>query len=257
MKITKIKKLKNKVVVTFEDATKLEIAENVYPNFYLYVGKDVAKKELNKIKDYASSAALMEYALKLRSKSLYSEHKMREKLYNKGGEKPVVDLVIKRLKENDLIDDNALLEDYIEYYNSLNYGKNKIKDKVLSKGIFLEKVEKIHFSSSLERKKANNIFDKVCKKFDKCNNLTKKRKVYEAYLNLGFDVDIAKEMSDKVKESSPKEENNKLEKDFEKVYLRYARKYPKKELRIKLLNYLTMKGYRYQEVVKMIERKGL
>ena len=47
--IKKIKILKSKVVISFLDHEKIEIDREVYPNFYLYEGKEISNKELNKI----------------------------------------------------------------------------------------------------------------------------------------------------------------------------------------------------------------
>ena len=255
--IKKIKILKNKVKVHLDNGENLELDKNVYPNFYLYTGKDLSKKELNKIKESNGTASLLEYALKIRQKSLYSEYKMREKLYDKDGTKEQVDYVIKVLKNNDLIDDKAFIEEHIEYYNSLNYGKNKIISKLVDKGIFMEKLEKITFPVSLERKKANNQLPKLERKYAKYNDTQKKQHIYNALLSLGFDHEIAKEVVEKIKVSSPKEENTKLEKDFDKTYERLKRKYSKKEIKPKLINYLASKGYKINDIIKMIERKKL
>ena len=48
----------------------------------------------------------------------------------KEAKKSEVDQVIKIMKRYDLIDDKAFSLDYLEYYNSLNYGKNKIINKL-------------------------------------------------------------------------------------------------------------------------------
>ena len=255
--IRKIKILKNKVKVHLDNGEILELDKNVYPNFYLYTGKDLSKKELNKIKESNGTASLLEYALKIRQKSLYSEYKMREKLYDKDGTKEQVDYVIKVLKNNDLIDDKAFIEEHIEYYNSLNYGKNKIISKLVDKGIFMEKLDKITFPVSLERKKANNQLPKLERKYAKYNDTQKKQHIYNALLSLGFDHEIAKEVVEKIRVSSPKEENNKLEKDLDKTYERLKRKYSKKEIKPKLINYLASKGYKINDIIKMIERKKL
>lgn len=256
-KIKKIKILKNKVTVTLDNKDKLEIDKNIYPNFYLYEGKELSKKELNEIKNFNESAALFSYALKLRQKSLYSEYKMREKLYDKGGSKGSVDHVIKMMKSHDLIDDNAFIVEYVEYYNSLNYGKNKIIRKLKDKGIFEDKLDKVKFPISLERKKASNILSKLEKKYEKFNNSQKKKHIYDAYLSQGFDMEIAKEMSDKIKETSTREENKKLESDFDKAYRRYKEKYSKKDIKSKLISLLASKGYKIGDIIDMIERKHL
>ena len=64
-----------------------------------------------------------------------------------------VDLIIKRLKQYDLIDDEAYAYDLVEYYNSLNYGKNKIIHKLSDKGIFDIVINKMKFPISIEKKK--------------------------------------------------------------------------------------------------------
>lgn len=257
-RIKKIKTFKNKVVISFYDEEeKLEISKEIFVNYYLYEGKEVSKKELKKIKNDNDSISFLSYALKLRQKSLYSEYKMREKLYDKGANKEQVDKIIKTLKANDLIDDNAFIEDYVEYYNSLNYGKNKIKAKLLDKGIFEDRISKISFPISKERKKAKNILSKLIKKYDKYNSSQKKQHIYQAYLSMGFDSDIAKEMVEEITDNSPKEENEKLKKDFDKIYLRYVKKYSKKELRNKIITYLLSKGYKMKDVITLIERKEL
>ena len=253
MIIKKIKKLKSKAIITFDNSSKLEIDNSVFPNFYLYEGKEVSKKELNKIKSYENVAKLMQYALKIRSKSLYSEFKMREKLYAKGGNKKEVDLVIKRLKQYDLIDDSALASDLLEYYNSLNYGEYKIKTKLLEKGIFQESVDKLKFPVSLERKKANNIFSKLEKKYEKYNDSQKKLHIYQAYLQLGFSSEIAEEMKNKVHSSNSKDELAKLKADYQKANIRLSRKYQKKELKQKIIQALMSKGYRLNDILKVVK----
>ena len=253
MKITKIKILKNSVSVYFDDE-KLELDKEVYPNFYLYVGKEVSKKEYKKIKEYNDISSLLKYALKIRSKAIYSEYQMREKLYAKGGNKEEIDQVINKLKGYDLIDDNAFIEDHIEYYNSLNYGKNKILNKLSEKGIFEERLEKINFPISIERKKAKAIFDKLDKKHSKYNFVRKKQHIYNSYISLGFSKEIANEMVPTLKDDNNKEEKKKLEKDFEKIKTRYSNKYQKKELKQKILQALLQKGYRMNDILPIIER---
>lgn len=232
---------------------KLEIDKNVYPNFYLYEGKDVTNKEYKQIVEYNNDSKYLKYALKIRSKALYSEHKLREKLYNKGANKGNVDRVIKTMKSYDLINDKMLALDLVEYYNSLNYGEKKIRQKLLDKGIFQEEIDKIRFPVSIERKKAKNIYPKLVNKYEKYNYSQKKVHIYNAYLQLGFSSEIANEAANLLPQEKTKDELDKLKVDYQKAKLRLSRKYQKKELKQKILQALLTKGYRYNDILKVME----
>ena len=249
--------LKSKVVLTLENKQKIEVDKNVYPNFYLYEGKNLTKKELTELLKQNDNASLLTYAIKLRQKSNYTEYRMREKLYERGGLKSQVDEVIKSLKKSGLIDDHKYIEEHIEYYNSLNYGKNKIINKLLEKGIFKEMLDHIIFPIMTERRKAQNILPSLERKYAKYNDAKRKEHIYQAYIAQGFDIDIAIDMSGKVRESSQKEETSKLEKEFDKVYKRYQVKYSKKEIKSKLIAYLASKGYKINDILKLLERKHI
>ena len=253
MLIKKIKILKNKVSIILDNGDKLSIDKEVYTNFYLYEGKELSKKELNEINSLNNRSKLLQYALRLRSKALYSEYQMREKLYHKEASKTDVDKIIKTLKQYDLIDDEAYAYDLTEYYNSLNYGKNKIIHKLSDKGIFIETINKMKFPLSLERRKANNILNKLEKKYEKYNQSQKKSHIYNAYLQLGFDNDLASEMVNKIKETNSKEELSKLKSDYQKTKVRLERKYKGKELKQKIIQSLMQKGYRLNDIIKVVK----
>lgn len=252
MKITKIKILKNKVNLSFDNANKLSIDKEVFTNFYLYEGKELTKDEYKSILELNDTNKLLQYALKLRSKSIYSEYKLREKLYLKEASKRSVDKVIKILKGYDLIDDKAYASDLVEYYNSLNYGENKIKTKLSEKGIFKETIDKMKFPISIEKKKANNIFPKLERKYDKYNASQKKQHIYNAYLQEGFSKDIASEMTSKIKEPNKSDELTKLKTDYLKTKTRLERKYKGKELKQKILSSLLTKGYKMNDILKVL-----
>ena len=258
MKIIKIKILKNKIKITLDNKETLEIDKELYTNFYLYENKELSNKEYKQIKEENDVASLLKYALRIRSKAIYTEYQIREKLYQKDASKPQVDKVINSLKKYDLIDDDAYIEDYVEYCNSLNMGENKIRNKLLDKGIFSNKLDKIKFPISIEKRKAKNNFPKLDKKYDKYNFTQKKQHIYNAYISLGFNNDIASEMTSLIKEDkNNKEELNKLKKDYEKVYMRLSRKYDKKELRQRVLSSLVSKGYKMNDVINLLSKEKL
>ncbi len=252
--ISKLKVNKKNIVLSFSDKSKLTCVPEVMASFYLYVGKTLDNKTLKELKDFNASAALMKYAMGLLKKSHYSEWKMREKLYNKEGTKPVVDKIIKSLKANDLINDKMLILDTIEYGNERNIGKNKILQELSQKGIFEENLSGINFPSSLEKKKALNNLPKLERRYEKYSYEQKKQHIYRALLSLGFENDIALSVINNVKLPNQKEENKKLEKDFDKVYVRYHKKYIGYDLKNKVVSSLKSKGYKTKDILNIWEK---
>ncbi len=253
MIIKRIKILKSKVSLAFDNGEKLSIDKEIYPNFYLYEGKDISSKELRQIQEYNNNAKLLQYALKIRSKALYSEYSMREKLYKKDASKRSVDHIIKVLKSYNLIDDLAYAQDLQEYYNSKLFGENKIRQKISDKGIFDKEISKLKFSISLEREKANKLLPKLEKKYEKYNHNQKKAHIYKAYIDYGYNPDIASNMVNKIKDVNDKEELAKLKNDYNKAKIRLGRKYQKKELKQKIINSLLSKGYKFSDILKIME----
>lgn len=251
--ILKVKINKKDVVISFTDRSKERFASEVLANYYLYEGKVLSYKELKEMRHYSDSASLLKYALSLLKKSHYSEWKMREKLYAKEAKKDDVDRVIKSLKNHDLINDKMFAYDLIEYGNERNLGKNKIINELSNKGIFEDVINKYHFSHQLEKKKALNNLPKLEKKYDKYSYEQKKQHIYRGLISLGFDNDVALEVLNKVSVPKNKDEQKKLDKDFEKVLLSYKRKYEGNELKNKVVTSLRSKGYKIKDILNKWE----
>ena len=98
-KITSVKKNKTKVVIKLSNGNKLELPPEVFTSFYLFKGKVLSTKEIKEIKEQINVFELYKYARKISTSRIYSEHKMREKLYLKEANKKEVDEVISKLKK--------------------------------------------------------------------------------------------------------------------------------------------------------------
>ena len=253
--ITKLKVNKKNVVITLSDKTKLSLVPEVMASFYLYEGKSLDNKTIKELLSFNASASLMKYAMSLLKKRHYSEWKMREKLYAKeDANKSSVDQVIKVLKNNDLINDKMLILDTIEYGNERNIGKNKIIAELANKGIFKENLSSISFSYVNEKKKALNNLNKLEKKYAKYSYEQKKQHIYRSLLSLGFDNDVALEALNHLSKANAKDELEKLNKDFDKTYLRYKNKYEGYELKNKVVTFLRSKGYKTKDILSRWEK---
>ena len=82
----------------FSRKEQLKISKEAYLSSYLYEGKTISKKELQKLKDLTALSTLLTYALSLVSKRHYSEFKIREKLKKKDNNYTAINEVINKLK---------------------------------------------------------------------------------------------------------------------------------------------------------------
>ena len=252
--ITSIRYCKDKVVIRF-NKEKLDIPHDVFTSFYLFKGKNLSSKEMKEIKSQIEIYDLYRYAKRLCSKSLYSEHKIREKLYQKDASKSEVDEVIVKLKAANLLNDKELVSEYVAYLNERNIGKNKIKMKLLEKGVFPENIDNIDFPESLEKEKALTYLDKLDKRYDKYNYQKKKDHIIHYLVNQGFDLDIVLSIANKIKSPSSKDEYKKLETDFYKAISKYKKEYEGRKLKEKVFNNLQSKGYKLKDIINVWEDK--
>ena len=252
--ITKIRISEKKVAIYFKNE-KIDISKEAYVNAYLFVGKTLSIKDINQLKKMTNIDKGLKYALSLLKKSVYSEYKIREKLYNKELDKKDVDDIIKILKNNDLINDDAFMEDALIEMSEKNYGKHKIIAKLKERGIFEDRIKKIKFTDSKELTKAKAALVNLERKYQNFNFENKKRHIYESLIRSGFDSHIALSVIKLVKENPIKVERQHLKSDYQKLSLKAKQKYPKDSYRRKeyVFSKLMQLGYSYQDISKIME----
>ena len=250
--VKKIKVNKKAIAITFSDGERIDISEEAYLSNYLYVGKLLTQKDIDKLLHITSVKQLSAYAISLLSKGHYTEWKMREKLYAKGGEKPDVDYVINKLKELDLLDDKAFIEDFIGYGEERLWGKNKIKQELAKKGIFAEEIDKIQFNITSEKRKAIALLPSLEKKYSKYSYQQKKQHIYTALISRGFDPEVANYAVGRMSGKDDKDEKKKLKEDFKKIYARYSKKFEGRELKERVYRSLIGKGYKYGDISELL-----
>ena len=251
--IKSIKVYKDHVTLSFVHRENLKISKEAYLSSYLYVGKSLNNKDIKKLEELTALAALLNYAMDLISKRHYSERKMYEKLIKKEPNKAAAMSVINKLKENDLLDDKAYMEDLIAWDDERGFGKNKTIKHLKDQGIPDNLITKAHFSHSNELKKAKGLVPKLDRKYLRYAFNNKKKHVYQALLAQGFDYDVAKEATELVKGDSPRLEKEKLINDYKKVYRRFENKYEGYQLKQKIYAALISKGYKGKDIRLILE----
>ena len=251
--IKSIKVYKDHVTLSFGYKETLKISKEAYLSSYLYVGKSLTNKEISKLKELTALASLLNYAMSLISKRHYSEWKMYEKLIKKEPNKAAAMQVINKLKENDLLDDKAYMEDLIAWDDERGFGKNKTIKHLKDQGIPDNLISKAHFSHSNELKKAKGLVPKLDRKYSRYAFNNKKNHVYQALLAQGFDHEVAREALELVRSDSPRLEKEKLINDYKKVYKRLESKYEGYQLRQKIYSALLAKGYKTKDIKLVLE----
>ena len=251
--IKSIKVYKDHVTLSFVKKETLKISKEAYLSSYLYVGKALSNKEIAKLNELTALTTLLEYAMSLISKRHYSERKMYEKLIKKEPNKAAAMSVINKLKESDLLDDKAYLEDLIAWDDERSFGKNKIIKHLKDQDIPDNLISKAHFSHSNELKKAKGLVPKLERKYSRYAFNNKKNHVYQALLAQGFDYEVSKEASSLVKSDSPRLEKEKLINDYKKVLKRLESKYEGYTLKQKIYAALILKGYKGKDIRLVLE----
>ena len=83
----------------------------------------------------------MNVTMKYISSKVKTEKQIKDYLYKKEFERPIIDKVIDKLKEYKIIDDKMYAEMYIR--SNVNFSKNKIKQKLHSFGVKNDMVEDV------------------------------------------------------------------------------------------------------------------
>ena len=250
--IKSIKVYKDHVTISFL-RDKIQVSKEAYLSTYLYIGKNLTKKEIDKLLEITAFSALLNYALGAINKKRYSERKMFEKLKAKEDNKQAIFAVINKLKASGLLNDKELMDDLIAYDHERLFGKNKILKHLKEQGITDELINKAVFSHSQELKKAKGLIPKLDKKYSRYGSENRKKHVYQALLVQGFDSDIAKEAVNLIKEDKPQVEKEKLKRDYQKIKNRYMNKYEGYELKQKIYAALANKGYKHQMIKIILE----
>lgn len=252
-KIKALRIYKEHVTISFYRGEPLKISKEAFTTSYLYAGKSLSNKEIKVLEEITAMSNLLNYALSLVSKKHYSEKEMLDKLLKKENNYPAAKKVINKLKENDLLDDKAFMLDLIAWDDERNFGEHKIIKHLKDRGIPDSLILKVRFSSTNERKKAKALLPKLEKKYSRYAHENKKRHIFNALVNQGFAIDVAKETVNEIKRVNNKVEEALLKKDYQKIKDRYLRKYQGYQLKEKIYGALLNKGYTSQQIKKVME----
>ena len=109
-------------------------------------------------------------ALSLLSFKAYTEKALRDKLKEKGYNESIINQVIERMKEDLLIDDFKLAQEYVEkLFNSKLFSEKRVRYELKNKGIDSNTIEDV-LEPYLDRDALSNAISLLSKKFREIND---------------------------------------------------------------------------------------
>lgn len=257
IKEIKLRKKKKGVYVIFESGEKIALSESSYSDFRLYEGKEVSVSEMEKLLAFVDEDQYYSYALRLLGKEIYTSYGIFGKLLHKGANVDLARSIVKRLKEDGLIDDEEFAAVYANDIADFRlYGKNKTIAKLKEKGIPNEIIAKLSFPDEKEYDRACRYVETLNKKLSKTPSSRKKAKALASLIARGYEREIATEALEATLASTPKNvEEESLKKDFfiaKNKFLKFEDLYIRKQ---KIFAYLARKGYKYEDIKRVIEEE--
>ena len=248
MRIERFKKLKdNRYEIYLDNYEKLILYDDVIVKYALLGQKDFTYSFILKIKKENDELSSYYQAIKYINIKLRSEGEIRGFLLKKEYPLNTIDKTIKRLRDNNFLNNKVYLTSYInDALNLTNNGYYKILNNLEKLGFAEEEI--LLYLPSIEspiwENKLKHLITKKIKLSHQYRGMRLFNKICYDLIYLGY----AKEKIVEILEKYELNDNNDLEKEFLKLKAKLAKKYSGKELNLYLKKKLLQKGFSYDEV---------
>ena len=135
MRVTNIDTKKSTILITLDDGSRHEFVKEIQAEFYLYVNKDLSAQELTAISDYSNMNKHYQYCLRILAKGAYPIYDIKTKLTKREASPQVIDQIITRLVDNNLLNDKNYALIMFNHYFNQGFGPSYIKRKMEAKRI--------------------------------------------------------------------------------------------------------------------------
>ena len=254
MKILKYEKKRNGQYKVYLEDEFITVYDDVILNNELLLKKSITPKELEKIIKENSYYDAYFKSLKYITKKLRSKKEIRKYL-EKDFDNDIVNKTIERLTSEKYINDSMYTVSYVhDAVNLTNKGYYKIQRELIDLGIN-ESVINDNLNAITDDvwyEKLNNIVNKKIKVNKDSINKFKNKLSYELF-NLGHDKEMINEVLDNVKNIN---EDDILEKNYNKLYKKLCNKYQDKDLDLQITNKLLNQGFNYDNIKKYLASKS-
>ena len=251
MKIIKFKKLsKDKYKVYLEDGTNINLYEDVIINNNLLLTKEIDEEKIDNILAENSDIHLYGIALNYISVRMRSKKEIKEYLIKKGVTPNKIDEVIDKLVKNGYINDFNFAKAYAKDQMVLTpNGPYKIKMGLIKYGVKEDIINEVidEIDNNILIEKLSNLMEKQIRIKKGASNMLK-LKLINYFSNLGYDKSMILDVMSNYK---IKTDINKLKKEYDKLFIKYSKKYEGNELEYFIRNKLYQKGYAKEEIEKI------
>ena len=252
--LSKIVKKKNDYILTFDNDLELKMNEDIFTDYYFYVGKIFPQKDIDEITKRIARSKGYSYAYNLLMNKLYSSKNIYLKLVNiKKLTSHEVLLIIDELKVKKILDDRRYAEELVIELNDKGYGYERIVQTLLDDGINSDVFE-VCYDRDLELEKATKHLKSLERKFNLLSLKKQKESIFNAYLRLGFKKDIINLVLSSRNQYDLLGEYDNLKRDYLKITYRLSEN-EVKEQKQKIIEKLIRKGYQYKDIINVMEEE--
>ena len=244
MIIKKFTKLKNGMYkLTLEDGNDIIVHEELILKKELLLTRHIDEDDVNNIDRLNNNYNAYDLAVKYISNKYRSIYEVYEFLLKKEIDKDIVSDVINKLKEQRYLDDfvfsKAFVNDRIKFSNNGPYKiKKELEERRVSSSIIDEVMEL--FPLELEKTKLIKLVPKYVKTVRNKSYSMMKNKVCDYFSNLGYNKSIIIEILKDI----DYDDSISKEKEYNKLYNKFSKKYSGSELEFKIKQALYKSGYR-------------
>lgn len=251
MKIIKFKKTaKGKYKLYLDNGDSLTLYEDVIVNNNLIFNKEVSEKQIDLLIEQNNDVHAYEIALNYISVRLRSESEIKDYLKKKQVSEKMVDQVIERLRHENYVNDFNFAKAYCNDQMVLTpSGPDKIKSYLMKFGINGEVAQEVvqEIDESIISEKLSNLMEKQIK-LKKGSSSLIKIKLINYFVNLGYSKEMILEELSKF---SLKTDTSHLQKEYNKLYNKYKKKYDGESLKRFIISKLYAKGYSSSDISKI------
>lgn len=236
------------------------VAESVLVKHRLMKGMELTQEEVAQITTDDAIAQAYGKALDFLSYQLRTEAEVTQKLLKEDVPPEQIEPVLKQLRANQLLDDQAYAAAYVRtVMNTELKGPTVIRRKLRAKRVGEIQIDVAleQFTPERQLENATKLAQKLFRRYAKQPARRQQEKVDQGLITQGYGGDIAKEATRVATPAEPTvDTTDLLDREGEKIWTRYARRTSGYELTMKVKQALFRKGFDYDEIEAWVNQRS-